>query len=172
MRAPRGPWTSPPLAPRHPLQASFSKVSSVSELKTNGGRQVVVIGGQKVLLLDVDGDIRAVSNKCSHLGLPLQGKILSAEVKNGCVTCAAHGTAFDCKVTERETGRVDWSTSGAGKGYTGGGMQLIGVLLMCGLCRLWCRPALFRASGARSFPTSPLSARGRLRRTSRFSPSR
>ena len=30
---------------------------------------------QQILLADVDGDVCAVSNKCSHLGLPLVGKV-------------------------------------------------------------------------------------------------
>ena len=29
----------------------------------------------QVLLADVDGEVFAVSNKCSHLGLPLVGKV-------------------------------------------------------------------------------------------------
>lgn len=37
--------------------------------------QVVEIGGQRVVLADDAGTVRAVSNKCSHLGLPLVGKV-------------------------------------------------------------------------------------------------
>lgn len=29
----------------------------------------------QILLADVDGEVLAVSNKCSHLGLPLVGKV-------------------------------------------------------------------------------------------------
>ena len=38
-----------------------------------------------------------MSNKCSHLGLSLQGKtaLLQAGIKNGCVTCNAHGSTFN-----------------------------------------------------------------------------
>lgn len=36
--------------------------------------QVVEINGQRILLAAVDGSVKAVSNKCSHLGLPLVGK--------------------------------------------------------------------------------------------------
>ena len=45
--------------------------------------------------------IYAVANNCSHLGLPLQGKILSGEVNGACIVCPAHGTNFDLK-----TGKV------------------------------------------------------------------
>lgn len=47
--------------------------------------QVVEIDGQRILLAAVDGAVKAVSNKCSHLGLPLVGKtsVFQAEVANG-----------------------------------------------------------------------------------------
>lgn len=47
--------------------------------------QVVEIGGQRILLAAVGEEIKAVSNKCSHLGLPLVGKtpVFQAEVANG-----------------------------------------------------------------------------------------
>jgi nitrite reductase/ring-hydroxylating ferredoxin subunit len=56
---------------------------------------------QQVLLQDVAGTVYAVSNKCSHLGLSLQGKtpLLSAKLdcgdgKSPCIICPAHNTAF------------------------------------------------------------------------------
>ena len=60
---------------------------------------VVKVDDQKVLLAAVDGQVYAVNNKCSHLGLPLVGKtaLLQGEVSNGCITCPAHGTKFDLK---------------------------------------------------------------------------
>jgi len=76
----------------------MQKVGTKTELMSAGGRMVAEINGQKILVQELDGEVYAVSNKCSHLGLPLQGKILKAEMKNGCVVCAAHGTAFDVKV--------------------------------------------------------------------------
>jgi nitrite reductase/ring-hydroxylating ferredoxin subunit len=36
--------------------------------------QVVELGGAKVLVVETDGEVFAVSNKCSHLGLPLVGE--------------------------------------------------------------------------------------------------
>jgi hypothetical protein len=36
--------------------------------------QVVELGGSRVLLVAVDDDVYAVSNKCSHLGLPIVGE--------------------------------------------------------------------------------------------------
>ena len=55
-----------------------------------------------MLLAESDGEVYAVSNKCSHLGLPLVGKtaLFQAEVSNKCVTCPAHGTKFDLATGE------------------------------------------------------------------------
>lgn len=44
-------------------------------MKIAGGRLVVEVNKARILVADVDGDIFAVSNKCSHLGLPLVGKV-------------------------------------------------------------------------------------------------
>ena len=48
---------------------------SAGALKAAGGKLVVEVGGQRILLAEVDGSVFAVSNKCSHLGLPLVGKV-------------------------------------------------------------------------------------------------
>ncbi|KXZ43111.1 hypothetical protein GPECTOR_102g64 [Gonium pectorale] len=79
--------------------AAWSKVGSTAGLKSAGGKQVVEVSGQKVLLVDLAGEVVAVSNKCSHLGLPLVGKtgLFQAEIKDKCVVCPAHGTYFDLK---------------------------------------------------------------------------
>lgn len=77
--------------------AAWTKVSSVTELKAAGSKQVVEVDGQRILIAEADGQVYAVSNKCSHLGLPLVGKtaLFQAELTNKCVTCPAHGTKFD-----------------------------------------------------------------------------
>lgn len=60
------------------------------------GKAVVDLGSGKILLALDGGEVRAVSNKCTHLGLPLVGKtaLLQGEVGGGCVTCSAHGSKF------------------------------------------------------------------------------
>jgi len=63
-------------------------------------RVVVELDGLgKVLIQEFAGDVYAVSNKCPHLGLSLQGKtpLLSATVEDGAIVCPAHGSAFDLK---------------------------------------------------------------------------
>lgn len=68
-----------------------------SDVAAAGGKKVVEVGSAgRVLLAEDGGKLYAVSNKCSHLGLPLVGKtaLLQGEVKGGCVTCPAHKTRF------------------------------------------------------------------------------
>eukprot|EP00183_Erythrolobus_madagascarensis_P006857 CAMPEP_0185843842 /NCGR_PEP_ID=MMETSP1354-20130828/225_1 /TAXON_ID=708628 /ORGANISM="Erythrolobus madagascarensis, Strain CCMP3276" /LENGTH=163 /DNA_ID=CAMNT_0028543409 /DNA_START=36 /DNA_END=527 /DNA_ORIENTATION=- len=81
---------------------AWTEAGGKEELVGSDGSTVVVLGGQKVLLKAVDGEVYAVSNKCAHLGLPLEGKVLKAkyDVQPNCVTCAAHGTSFDIKTGE------------------------------------------------------------------------
>ena len=50
----------------------WSPLLKEDELKAAGGRSVVKIGDQKILVQELEGEYYAVSNKCSHLGLPLQ----------------------------------------------------------------------------------------------------
>jgi nitrite reductase/ring-hydroxylating ferredoxin subunit len=85
------------------VQASaWTRVATKKEVQDAGGKLVVETSAGRVLLA-VDGDkIRACSNKCSHLGLPLVGKtaLFQAEISDGCVTCPAHGTKFDLATGE------------------------------------------------------------------------
>lgn len=56
--------------------------------------QVVELGGSRVLIVGVDDEVYAVSNKCSHLGLPIVGEsaIVYAHSSMACVVQAlSHG---------------------------------------------------------------------------------
>jgi|TARA_B110000967_G_scaffold35331_1_gene34311 nitrite reductase/ring-hydroxylating ferredoxin subunit len=87
--------------PRHTVRVDAAFVSSGvtrTELQEKGGRAVVDIGGGKILIQEFMGDLYAVSNKCPHLGLSMQGrtKLLSADMRDdGCLVCPAHGSAFE-----------------------------------------------------------------------------
>jgi nitrite reductase/ring-hydroxylating ferredoxin subunit len=76
---------------------SFLSSSHPHHAHAQNGKAVVEIGGSKVLLALDGTEVRAVSNKCTHLGLPLVGKtaFLQGEVAGGCVTCSAHGSRFN-----------------------------------------------------------------------------
>ncbi len=62
--------------------ASWQKATTKTELAGAGGRKVVELGGQKVLIVETEGDVFAVSNKCSHLGLPLVGACVVSSCAN------------------------------------------------------------------------------------------
>eukprot|EP01024_Parvocaulis_polyphysoides_P050204 TRINITY_DN48889_c0_g2_i1.p1 TRINITY_DN48889_c0_g2~~TRINITY_DN48889_c0_g2_i1.p1 ORF type:complete len:134 (-),score=33.17 TRINITY_DN48889_c0_g2_i1:119-520(-) len=84
-------------------EGGWNKVLTKKELSEKGGRAVVDVAGKQVLVQEFAGDIYAVSNRCTHLNLPLQGRtgLFKAEVTEaGCVVCPAHGTAFDLKSGE------------------------------------------------------------------------
>ena len=54
---------------------SLSLSLSPSLPLSQNGKAVVEVNGTKVLLALDGEDVRAVSNKCTHLGLSLQGKV-------------------------------------------------------------------------------------------------
>lgn len=60
------------------------------------------VGGNRILLTELDGEVLAVSNKCTHLGLPLVGKtaFMQGKIADSCIVCPAHNTAFSLKTGE------------------------------------------------------------------------
>eukprot|EP00199_Chlamydomonas_sp_CCMP681_P003197 CAMPEP_0119101384 /NCGR_PEP_ID=MMETSP1180-20130426/452_1 /TAXON_ID=3052 ORGANISM="Chlamydomonas cf sp, Strain CCMP681" /NCGR_SAMPLE_ID=MMETSP1180 /ASSEMBLY_ACC=CAM_ASM_000741 /LENGTH=146 /DNA_ID=CAMNT_0007085499 /DNA_START=56 /DNA_END=496 /DNA_ORIENTATION=+ len=84
------------------VHAAFTKVATKSEVDAAGGRKVVEVNGTKYLLAESEGQVYAVLNKCSHLGLSLVGKtaLLQGQVVNKCIVCPAHNTAFDLATGE------------------------------------------------------------------------
>src|SRR5262249_8205000 len=57
----------------------------------SGEMRGVVIDGVRVLLVNVDGDVRAYEDRCLHKGLPLsQGRL-----EGHLLTCFAHGWQYD-----------------------------------------------------------------------------
>ncbi len=66
------------------------RAASLSELRV-AGRLVVSVGGHTVCLFD-DGDkVRAVDNRCPHMGFPLH----RGSVADGILTCHWHHARFD-----------------------------------------------------------------------------
>jgi nitrite reductase/ring-hydroxylating ferredoxin subunit len=86
------------------VDAAFvSSGVTLPDLKEKGGRAVVELGGGKILIQEFMDDLYAVSNKCPHLGLSMQGKtaLLSADMRDdGCIVCPAHGSAFELQTGE------------------------------------------------------------------------
>jgi toluene monooxygenase system ferredoxin subunit len=70
----------------------FRKVASCDEL-WDGEMTVLEIDGQLVLLVNVDGGIRAYADSCPHLGTRLSRGSLRRNV----LTCSTHGWEFDAR---------------------------------------------------------------------------
>lgn len=69
--------------------AEFKKVAEISELLS--GRKEITIEENKILLLNLNGEIYAIGSRCPHKGLSLaQGKI-----EGNIITCPYHGSRFD-----------------------------------------------------------------------------
>ena len=66
------------------------RVGSVEQLKERGCT-VVTGGGHTIAVFHHDGQVRAVDNRCPHMGFPLD----RGSVKDGILTCHWHHARFD-----------------------------------------------------------------------------
>jgi nitrite reductase/ring-hydroxylating ferredoxin subunit len=70
---------------------SWTKVLSADSLAP-GARQVVKVGDRPILLINHNGQLHAVDNRCPHLKLSMaKGKITD----EGAITCPWHRSSFD-----------------------------------------------------------------------------
>jgi 3-phenylpropionate/trans-cinnamate dioxygenase ferredoxin subunit len=75
------------------MTEDFAKVASVSELPV-GGRKLVEIDGVRIAIFNLDGELHAIEDVCTHDGGPL----VEGEVTNDCqVECPRHGARFDIR---------------------------------------------------------------------------
>ena len=72
--------------------ASFVKVAKTSELAPGQGR-LVDVNGKPIALFNVDGQLFAIDNACTHRG----GSLAEGEVSGHEVTCPLHGASFDVR---------------------------------------------------------------------------
>jgi nitrite reductase/ring-hydroxylating ferredoxin subunit len=70
---------------------AFEQVAQVSDIPKNGGLKVS-LGSGACLLFRTEGRVRAVNQRCPHLGVPLRAQDINAE---GVVTCWFHGAQFE-----------------------------------------------------------------------------
>jgi toluene monooxygenase system ferredoxin subunit len=56
-----------------------------------GEMRGVILGGVRVLLLDVGGTVHAFEDRCAHMKMPLS----SGTLEGGVLTCATHGWRYD-----------------------------------------------------------------------------
>ncbi|MBX3052510.1 MAG: non-heme iron oxygenase ferredoxin subunit [Caldilineaceae bacterium] len=75
------------------MTEDFAKVASVSDIPV-GGRKLVEIGGVRIAIFNLDGELHAIEDVCTHDGGPL----VEGEVMNECqVQCPRHGARFDIR---------------------------------------------------------------------------
>jgi 3-phenylpropionate/trans-cinnamate dioxygenase ferredoxin subunit len=69
-------------------------VARLKDLPPTGLLGVTLANGDRVCVVSDRGEIRAVSNVCTHQEFPMsEGTLLS----NGRIECAWHGAQFDCR---------------------------------------------------------------------------
>lgn len=69
-------------------------VASVADVPPGTLRPVTLASGTRVCLANIDGEIVAVRDVCSHQAFPLsEGTLLPG----GILECAWHGARFDCR---------------------------------------------------------------------------
>jgi toluene monooxygenase system ferredoxin subunit len=69
---------------------AFEFAARLDELPS-GTMRGVVVDGQKVLLIHVDGMIAAFEDRCAHMGVPLSNGFLEARS----LVCFMHGWEYD-----------------------------------------------------------------------------
>jgi len=77
---------------------TWTKVLEANAL-ASGGREVVNVGGRKILVLNHNNQFYAVDNTCPHLKLPLK----SGKIEDGAIVCSFHRSAFDLTTGEVKT---------------------------------------------------------------------
>lgn len=75
--------------------AGFQKVAETKDIQS-GESKLVEVGGRKIALFNVGGEIFAIADTCSHKGGPLSDGELDGEE----VTCPWHGATFNVKTGE------------------------------------------------------------------------
>ncbi len=74
------------------LAAGFVPVADRGDVPADGLLGVTTPGGVPVCLADVDGELHALHDVCSHQAFPLSAGELAAD---GTVECSWHGARFD-----------------------------------------------------------------------------
>ena len=74
------------------MSTDFTPVAQLNAVKT-GKMLRVTVGKQNILLANVDGEIYAVEDMCSHE----DASLYNGALKGRCVECPLHGSHFDLK---------------------------------------------------------------------------
>ena len=89
-----GPQIAQPRPPQQEMPEVWTQACALEDFAP-GERKLVYLKGQQVALFNVNGQLYALSNRCSHARGPLSEGTVEA-VENGCtVTCPWHDAKFD-----------------------------------------------------------------------------
>lgn len=77
--------------PIDPISEGFERVAALSDL-LDGEIMAVDMQGESILLANVDGQVYAISETCSHEGAPLSEGTL---IDGTCLECPWHAGQFD-----------------------------------------------------------------------------
>jgi toluene monooxygenase system ferredoxin subunit len=71
---------------------AFRAVTTLDAL-CSGEMTACAVNDKRVVLINIDGEIRAYADSCPHMRTPLSGGALDGAV----LTCATHGWVFDVR---------------------------------------------------------------------------
>ena len=74
---------------------AFERAASIDEV-WSGEMAGVVVGGARVLIVNVDGEVHAFEDRCAHQGSPLSRGRLDGAL----LTCASHEWQYDARTGE------------------------------------------------------------------------
>jgi nitrite reductase/ring-hydroxylating ferredoxin subunit len=69
----------------------LGRAVSVEALRDQGGMAVTTVDGRPIAILEHEGEIHAVDNRCPHMGFPLA----EGSVEDGILTCPWHHARFE-----------------------------------------------------------------------------
>ena len=76
-------------------------LARISDLPDGSTLGVVMEDGTRICLVNAGGEIRAISDTCTHQGYSMSsGAVLSG----GRIECGWHGTVYDCRTGAVESG--------------------------------------------------------------------
>jgi 3-phenylpropionate/trans-cinnamate dioxygenase ferredoxin subunit len=76
-------------------------VARLSDLPAGTALGVIMEDGTRICLVNDGGDVRAISDVCTHQGYTMSsGTVLAG----GRIECAWHGTVYDCRTGAVERG--------------------------------------------------------------------
>jgi 3-phenylpropionate/trans-cinnamate dioxygenase ferredoxin subunit len=74
--------------------SDFTPVAKVADIRVGHMVSVKLPSGEQVLVMNIDGDICALPDRCSHEDLELSAGEL---MPDGTIECVFHGAQFDCR---------------------------------------------------------------------------